>query len=177
MEAKERSAGQHVRNLLGRGGLIVPEPEEGSLTLTLPRYNGLQHPDGAEQLGSELASSLREFDATALLIWEGPQDLVLAYVVARELGVHAIRSYDRDGLVGFEGDFLPEGRVVLVADAFREAEPIRAMCALARHQGQEVKAAGALIAVPGQGTQELQRQGVQLVSLISVTPSGVDETA
>lgn len=160
-----------IVELLGRGGLTIPEHEgdsESSLGAVLAIYSALRDPQGAEQLGRELARSLRGFEPTAVLIWEAPYDVVLGFVVAREIEVQAIRSYDLEGLVGFEGKFDGEGRVVLVGDIFREAEPVRAMHSLAEQHHHQVVAAGSLLSVEGPGTEELERLGVPLVSLIDL---------
>lgn len=160
-----------IIELLGRGGLAIPEDDEdpeSSLGVALATYSALRDPHGAEQLGRELARSLHGFEPTAVLIWQVPYDVVLGFVVARELEVQAIRSYDMEGLVGFEGKFDDEGRVVVIGDIFREAEPVRAMHSLAEQHHHQVVAAGSLLAVEGPGTEELERLGVPLVSLIDL---------
>lgn len=173
METADRSPNGTVIELLRRGGLVVPEPGVDASSdpfWVLPAYNGLQDPEGSEQLGHDLARELSEFEPTRLLIWQDSADIVLGYVVARTLGIPAIRSYDLDGLVAFDGTFDDGGRLVLVADAFRRAEPVRAMCALARQQSHEVVAAGALVSIEGPGSDELELQGVPAVSLVDVKP-------
>lgn len=160
-----------IVELLGRGGLAIPEhaeDSESSLSLAPASYSALRDPQGAEQLGRELAASLQGFEPTAVLIWQVPYDVVLGFVVARELEVQAIRSYDLEGLVGFDGKFDDEGRLVVVGDIFREAEPVRAMHSLAEQHHHQVVAAGSLLAVEGPGTEELERLGVPLVSLIDL---------
>lgn len=173
MVTGDRSPNWNVIELLRRGGLVFPERGVESSSdpfWLLPAYNGLHDPEGAEQLGHGLAQALREFHPTRLLIWQEPADIVLGYIVARKLGIPAIRSYDLDGLVAVDGTFGDGGRLVLVADAFREAEPVRAMCALARQQGHEVVAVGALVSIDGPGSDELKVQGVPAVSLMDVEP-------
>ena len=171
METRNRLPDATIVELLSRGGLIVPagEPEApAGISMTLPTYNALQDPRSSEQLGRELAEELRRYDPEALLIWQAPHDIVLGFVVARELGIATIRSYDLEGLVGYDGAFGEGERLALVADAFREAEPVRAMCALVRQQGREVVAAGALASIQGPGSDELEAQGVPLVSLVAI---------
>jgi hypothetical protein len=160
-----------IVELLGRGGLAIPEHEadsESSLGAALATYSALRDPQGAEQLGRVLARSLESFEPTAVLIWQFPYDVVLGFVAARELEVQAIRSYDLEGLVRFEGKFDDEGRVVLVSDIFRQAEPVRAMHSLAEQHHHQVVAAGSLLALEGPGTEELERLGAPLVSLIDL---------
>lgn len=177
MQTTDRSSAGSVTELLRRGGLVLPE-QQGETpahpSWALPDYNGLHDPQGAELLGSELGGLLERFAPTRLLIWQDPADLVLGYVVARRLGVSAVRSYDLDGLVAFDGEFGTGARIALVADAFRDARSVRAMCALARQQGHEVAAAGALVDIGGAGAEELDEQGVPLASLVKVEPAPRD---
>jgi adenine/guanine phosphoribosyltransferase-like PRPP-binding protein len=171
METTNRLPTATIVELLSRGGLSAPTPDTGSTPATpmaLPKYNALQDPRASEQLARDLAEELRRYDPAILLIWQAPHDIVLGFVVARELGISAIRSYDLEGLVGYDGAFEDGGRLVLVADAFREAEPVRAMCALARQQGHPVVAAGALVSIQGPGLDELNAQDVPLVSLVGL---------
>lgn len=128
-------------------------------------FVGLGDPEGTERLGRALAERCASLEPTCLLVWERPHDLVLAHVAARALGVPAVRAFNLDGLVSFEGDFPPGRRTVLLADAFRAAEPVRAMCALAAQQGQQVVGAAALVDLQGPGTDELAQQQVSLSAL------------
>jgi hypothetical protein len=133
-------------------------------------YVSIRDPHGAEQLAVELARRCQAQRPTCLLIWERPHDLILAHCVAREMGVTAVRAYDSDGLVGFEGDFpAAGGRVLLLADTFSSAESVRAMRAVAEQQGQEVVAAAALRDLGGPGHEELDLLQVPLIALVRQT--------
>lgn len=171
METTKPQQTEDLVALLRDGGLIVDEPGDPSRgePPIITRYRGLLDPKGSESLGTRLAQELRGSEPTSILIWQSPGDIVLAYIVSKELGIRAIRSYDLNGLVEFDGSFGGVGPVALVADAFREAEPVRAMCALAEQQGQQVVAAAALVSVEGPGNDELRERGVPLVSLVDAS--------
>ena len=66
-----------------------------------------------------------------VLIWERPEDVALAHVVGRELGLPVVRAYDADGLVGHGPGIEPGSRLLLVADAIRDGYVVRAAHALA----------------------------------------------
>lgn len=148
-----------VRELLEAGGADLTATPNSA-------YNALLDPEGAETLSGLLADALAEYQPDGVVIWQDPHDVVLAYAVARRLGVSAVRTYDADGLVGFDGRF-PEGdRVVLVASTFRAPEVVRAMCALVRQQGKTVVAAASLVGPAAAVVEELSDQGVPHVSLV-----------
>jgi hypothetical protein len=129
-----------VWRLLARGGLVGPQPEATSSeagrpgSVALAKYNGLADPAGTEQLGRWLA-----------VLWEDPEDIALGHVVARELGVRAVRGYNAEGLVEL-ADPLPRGsRVLVLADAFRDAGLVRAMRAIVEQHGGTVAAIAVLV--------------------------------
>lgn len=130
-----------IAELLGRGGCDVSSAGSAS-------YNPLADPPGAEALGQALANALREVSPTVVLVWERPEDGVLGHVVARELGLRAVRAYDAEGLVG-HGPGLDEGaRIALVADAIRDVQPVRAARGLADQLGGALVATAVLVATP-----------------------------
>ncbi|MFJ4651906.1 hypothetical protein ACIP5Y_11600 [Nocardia sp. NPDC088792] len=142
---------------LTRGGFTPPpdshdeSPSDGA---PLPRYQPSRDPAGAEELGRALARALRDAaadpDAAAdtVLVWDDSDDLVLAHVVARELGATVMRALEIEGLVLPLGEHGPPGAVVLLADAFRTRAALRALHALAAREGGRVTAIAALIATP-----------------------------
>jgi hypothetical protein len=137
--------------LLGRGGLVKPEPQLGSGepdrtgSVSIPKYNGLADPAGAEQLGHWLAERTRIFSPSVVLLWEDPQDIVLGHVVARELGAIAVRSYNAEGLVELANPLPLGSRVVLLADGFREPGLVRAMRAIVERHASQVVAIAVLV--------------------------------
>jgi len=83
-----------------------------------------------------------------VVVWEDIENSVLAHIVARELGVTALRIIDASGVLDYDGSFGDDDRVVIVADAFRSDFPINAMRALIENHGGRVVAFGALINTP-----------------------------
>jgi adenine/guanine phosphoribosyltransferase-like PRPP-binding protein len=132
-----------VRALLARAAGDAAADEAGQATV--PKYNGMADPAGAEQLGRELATRLREVAPSAVVVWEDAEDVVLGHVVGRELGLPVVRAYDADGLVGTNGALPPEPRIALVADAVRDARVVRAAHALAAQQGGSLVATAVLV--------------------------------
>ena len=140
-----------VWRLLARGGLVGPQPEATSSeagrpgSVALAKYNGLADPAGTEQLGRWLAERVQPFSPSLVLLWEDPEDIALGHVVARELGVRAVRGYNAEGLVEL-ADPLPRGsRVLVLADAFRDAGLVRAMRAIVEQHGGTVAAIAVLV--------------------------------
>lgn len=159
------SAVPDVSELLRAGGLTVPVPARSSDEAIPGIYNGLLDPKGAETLGDLLAKELAAYQPDGIVIWEDPHDIVLGYVVAHHMGVGAVRAYNADGLVEFEGTFSAEDRVALVATAFRTPEVVRAMCVLVRQQEKRVVGAASLVAAPASVAEEFAAQDVPHVML------------
>jgi adenine/guanine phosphoribosyltransferase-like PRPP-binding protein len=128
-------------SLLGRGGSAT----DPKVAIRPPKYSGLADPDGAEELGRELATRIRELAPAAIVIWEEPEDVVLGHVVGRELGVPVVRAFDADGLVGHSAGLPDAPQVVLVSDAIRDGRVVRAAQALAEQQGGRLIGTAVLI--------------------------------
>src|SRR5215211_4703797 len=113
----------------GRAGELIARGRQGREASAgedwIPKYNGLAHPPGAEELGRLLAERSRDAGATVVAVWEDPEDVVLGHIVGRELGLPVVRTYDADGLVGTGGPLAAEPRILLVADAIRDARVVR----------------------------------------------------
>lgn len=143
--------------LLRRGGMVpapVPPGEQHGATIAAPRiaevpkYNGALDPAGVEELGRRLADKLRQIAVDAVLIWEDVEDLVLAHVVARELGVHVVRAFDADGLVMSVGRIDAGDNVVVLADTFRDATVLDALRSLVHSRAAAVAALATLVHSP-----------------------------
>lgn len=136
-----------IRELLIAGSVpaqdlaAVPSDQVGS-------YCSLFDSAGAERLGRALADALSPHEPTLVVVWEDIENTVLAHIVARELGVNALRVVDASGILDFDGSFGTDDRAVVVADAFRGDFPINAMRALIEQQGGRVVAFGALMTTP-----------------------------
>jgi adenine/guanine phosphoribosyltransferase-like PRPP-binding protein len=153
----ETSAG-----MLGRGG-------------ALPAYNALLDPPGVEELGIELAARVRKSGPSVVLIWERPEDVALAHVVGRELGVSVVRAYDADGLVGHGPGIEPGSRVLLVADAIRDGHIVRAARALAEQLEGTLVGTAVLLATPA--LDEVADQAGRIVYLVRPPVSGESDSA
>jgi adenine/guanine phosphoribosyltransferase-like PRPP-binding protein len=128
-------------SLLARGGV---ERRNGGAT----KYNGLADPIGAEELGRALAAFVRELAPTAILVWEEPEDVLIAHIVGRELSLPAVRAFNAEGLVGHSAG-LPQGpRVVLIGDAVRDLTVVRAVRALTEKRGGSLVGTVVLVETP-----------------------------
>jgi hypothetical protein len=141
----------------------------------LPAYNGLLDPPGVEQLGIELATRARELDPSVVLIWERPEDVALAHVVGRELGLSVVRAFDADGLVGHGPGIEPGSRVLLVADAVRDGHIVRAAWALAEQLEGTLVGTAVLLATPA--LDEVADQAGRIVCLVRPPASGESDGA
>lgn len=161
----------HTLSLLQAGGLVLPPHDPihdsvGSGAPSLPKYNALADPEGAEALCRELAARLRGHHINVILIWEDPEDVALGHIVGRELNVPTVRAFNADGLVARVGDLPPSPSVLLLTDAFRDALHLRALAALVAQQGGEVAAMAALVDTPVMAEAESTLGGAS-VSLVS----------
>ena len=138
---------QDVRSALIAGG-IPAEDLDGNPSNHVAAYSSLLDPPGAETLGRRLADALRAYQPTRVVVWEDIENSVLAHIVARQLGVTALRIIDASGVLDYDGAFGDDDRVVIVADAFRNDFPINAMRALTENHAGRVVAFGALINTP-----------------------------
>ena len=132
---------RHTWELLRRGGT---ERRETGAT----KYNGLADPLGAEELAQRLAALVRALAPTAILVWQDPEDVLLGYVVGRELSVPVIRAYDAEGLVGHSAGLPDDPRVVLIGDAVRDSTVVRAVRALTEQRGGSLAATAVLVETP-----------------------------
>jgi hypothetical protein len=81
-------------------------------------------------LAARLAEQLAGCGATLVVVWEDVEDIVLGFVVGRELGVPVLRTFNADGLVGHAGPLPTGARAVLVTDCVRDPVSVRAIRAL-----------------------------------------------
>lgn len=136
-----------VRHLLIAGS--VPEDDlDGPPSNHMGSYCSLFHPVGAEALGLRLAEALKPHGPTLVVTWDDIENSVLAHIVARELGVNAVRVVDASGVLDFDGAFGEADRAVIVADAFRSGFAINAMRALTEQHGGQVVAFAAIMSTP-----------------------------
>ncbi len=55
-----------------------------------------------------------------VLVWQDVEDVLLAHIVARELGVGVVRAYDADGVWPTPGRFLLRPESPIVTDLVRD---------------------------------------------------------
>ena len=132
--------------LMAAGGLDPDELANGTPAAVVPKYNGLLDARGVEQLGAELARRLADHGPELVLVWQDVEDVLLAHIVARELGVGVVRAYDADGRVAYTGTFPAAARVAIVTDLVRDDTAVRALRQLVAQQSGEVVGIGTLVA-------------------------------
>jgi orotate phosphoribosyltransferase len=108
----------------------------GHSEVMLDKYSGLLDPLGAEALGKMLAERLRDVGANTVVVWDNVEDLVLGFVVARELETKLVRVYNDGGLLGCSPDIYRGDRAILVSDRTPDPGTRRAARALLeKHKG------------------------------------------
>jgi hypothetical protein len=123
---------EEVWAALQRGGVAQRTyvKDDGSREVQLSKYHPLQDPPSAERLAVQLADQLGASGATLVVVWEDLEDIVLGFVVGRQLAVPVLRTYNADGLVGHAEPLPPGARAVLVTDCVRDVVAVRAISAL-----------------------------------------------
>lgn len=140
---------QEIWAMLRRGGLSAEEREPAGGGRPEPvlvgRYRGMADPAGADQLGSLLAEEARPVGANVIVVGEGANDLVLGFVVARELDLPLVRVLNLEGLVGASGELPPRPRAAFVADRVHKREFVTAVHNLLERDGGELAAVASLV--------------------------------
>lgn len=134
-----------VLQLLAAGGMHreVVELPDGSQQSRITLYRARHDPAGADRLGRMLTERLGGQQVGFVVTWE--DDLVLAHVVARELGAVVAVAFD-DGGIARLAEPLAEGATALIlADAFRSDSVPRTLSGLITDAGAELVAACALV--------------------------------
>jgi len=108
------------------------------------RFDLVVDPAAATAVGQALAERAREQNPTVVLSWAGEDDIVLAHIVASELGVpRAVVELDL-GLITVSRA-LPEGsRAVLVAPQFSAERPVASIATMLGTRGHTLVLAAAL---------------------------------
>lgn len=125
-------------------------------------HENLSDPQEVESRAAELAGHLSGFRPSTVLTWQTPWNVVVAHVVARELGAASVRCFDDDGLIEVDGPLGDDGPVAIVV-ALDRAEHLRAMLALTEQQDREVVVVGALGVLAPEVVEELERLRIPLV--------------
>lgn len=80
-----------------------------------PTINTGRSPRYVEVLGHALAESLRPSSPETLVVWNTPDEAVLAHAVALQLGVSVRRASEVEGILTLDEPIAPGTRVALVA--------------------------------------------------------------
>ena len=133
---------EEIWQILRNGGLGVERSDDAADAgvRLVGRFNGLSDPPGVEALGVELAERARELDPDVVIVGEGAKDLLIGFVVARELKRPLVRCLNMEGLIGTVGE-IPEGtRAIFVADKIRKSAFVFAVSNLVDREGGELLA-------------------------------------
>ncbi|WP_416955708.1 hypothetical protein [Streptomyces sp. Agncl-13] len=117
----EESAEQAVAKL-------TPEGVDGVLTMTAD-------PAAAETVGRWLAAEVRDHRIDVVVTWDEPQSVVLAHVVARELGCRIVRVLGAEGLVELLDAPPPDARGLLIAEPAATVNSTDALIGVADRAG------------------------------------------
>lgn len=133
-----------IREALIAGG-VPPVQLDASGGEAPEPYSAILDPVTAEPLMIALAAALRPHRPTRIAVWEDIENSVVAYTVARHLGVTATRIVDASGILDYDGDLRESDRVAIVADAFRAERDLVVADRLVNKHGGQVVAVGALM--------------------------------
>jgi hypothetical protein len=131
---------EEIWQILRNGGLDVErsDDEADAGYRVVGSFRPLSDPAGVDALGVMLAERAKDLDPDLVIVGEGAKDLLLGFVVARELGLPLVRCLNLEGLVGAVGD-IPDGcRAIFVADKIRKSGFVHAVGNLVDREGGEL---------------------------------------
>jgi hypothetical protein len=131
--------------MLRRGGLSAEISGETGKPVLVGRYHGVFDPAGADELGVLLAEKARTLEPNVVVVGEGANDLILGFVVARELGLALVRVLNLEGLVGAVGSLPARPRGAFVADRVHKKEFVTAVGNLLDREGGELAGVASLV--------------------------------
>ena len=152
-----------IAPLLAAGGMYkdVVELPGGGQQVRISPYESRHDPAGADLLGRAMADRLRGHLVQSVVTWEG-DDLVLAHVVAREVGALVGVGFDEGGLARLAEPLRPGAATVIIADAFRTDSVPRTLAGLISSAHASLVAACCLVATQ---SLEVLDPGVARVAL------------
>lgn len=129
----------------------------------LARYGALEHPADAEQLCRTLVERLALPDVDFVAVVDEVEDMILGFIVAREVGRHVVRVGNVEGIVTSSSPIAAGSRALIIGDVFLDPVPFHGVTALLQARGANVAGVGVLVDAgivtwPG------------LVSLVSLAP-------
>lgn len=131
---------EEIWQILRNGGLTVErsDDEADAGFRLVGRFNGLSDPPGVETLGVKLAERARELNPDVVIVGEGAKDLLIGFVVARELERPLVRCLNMEGLIGTVGEIAEGTRAIFVADKIRKSAFVFAVRNLMDREGGEL---------------------------------------
>jgi hypothetical protein len=122
----------------------------GTSTVAAPMP--LHDPRRTERVGSALARQLNGGDGsgvTAVVCWNSSEDIVLAHVVARELGVELRLADEAEGIITLAAPLTPRDTVAIVGENLEGRNAVGGLAGVVDHVGARVTAV-ATVEVPAE---------------------------
>ena len=110
-------------------------------------------PAVTERLGASIANRTRAYNPDVVASWFGPDEAVLAHIVARELD--AVRTaIELDlGLLSLESELPPASKILLVSTSWNSRRPLAPLRTLLEGQGHTIVAAASLVRSSAEDSQ------------------------
>jgi hypothetical protein len=144
---------EEIWQILRNGGLDAePSPDEADSGVRLVgRLDCFSNPSGVDALGVMLAERAKELDPDVVIVGEGAKDLLIGFIVARELRRPMVRCLNLEGLIGATSD-VPEGtRAIFVADKIRKSGFVYAVRNFVEREGGELVAVVSFVTADSPG--------------------------
>lgn len=129
----------------------------------LARYGALEHPHDAERLCRVLVERLAPSAIDFVAVVDEVEDMILGFIVAREVGRYVVRVGNLEGIVAASSPIAAGSRALIVGDVFLDPVPFHGLTALLQTRGATIVSVGTL-ADAGLVTWPQQ------VSLVSLAP-------
>jgi hypothetical protein len=100
----------------------------------------LDDPRLTERMGTRLAERLRDHKVNVVVCWDANEDVVLAHVVARELGVGLRIAQEVEGIVTLERPLPDDAIVALVAEDLSPRTAVAGLSGVVHHAGARIAA-------------------------------------
>lgn len=113
-----------------------------------PTLNTARDTHAVETVGAALAEALRRYRPEALVVWNTGDEMVLAHIVARELGARLLYASDIEGILTFQEQPQPHLRVALMATSWTSMRFTALHTFAAQTHHLDVVAAAAVIDSP-----------------------------
>jgi len=144
---------EEIWQILRSGGLDAePSDDEADAGVRLVgRFDCLTNPSGVDALSVQLAARARELNPDLVIVGEGAKDLIIGFILARELRRPLVRCLNLEGLIGATGD-VPEGtRAIFVADKIRKNGFVYAVRNFVEREGGDLVAVVSFVTADAPG--------------------------